>query len=211
MDEDAVWKKFDEEGDVLWFSDLKIAHDGGFGEVEALFTLDRFFWASVSMVMLIINLYFLCGLNIQTLVEKEWVLDTEKSKNIKHVHLIIDPIIGLFTHERVDPMIILAFLELALLLMLLFRTTSLLVAILLARCNEQTPRLWHRTVEIFWGRLPDLMTMSGMRLLNYVTPSIFIPALSQELSRARQHPWLARVMSMSGFFAGSSNLWHHRV
>eukprot|EP00419_Tripos_fusus_P039337 CAMPEP_0172775518 /NCGR_PEP_ID=MMETSP1074-20121228/198113_1 /TAXON_ID=2916 /ORGANISM="Ceratium fusus, Strain PA161109" /LENGTH=189 /DNA_ID=CAMNT_0013612145 /DNA_START=468 /DNA_END=1037 /DNA_ORIENTATION=+ len=41
--------------------------------------------------------------------------------------------------------------------------------------------------------------MSSMRLLNYVTPSIFIPALSQELSRARQHPWLARVMSMSGF------------
>merc|ERR1712079_685071 len=49
------------------------------------------------------------------------------------------------------------------------------------------------------GRLPDLMSMSSLRLLNYVTPSIFIPALTQELKRGREQPWLTWVLYMSRF------------
>lgn len=181
----TAWRRFNEASHPRrpWFSRLQIAEDGGFGEVGKLFTWDRFFYALLAVACLVLNLHVLSVPNVQALMGEQWLTgETDSNRN-----LIINACVGRLTDRRFNPKVLLAILELGLLGVLLVRMLHIIGAILLSCCVLCDPSIfWHHVCRLMWCSFPELMAMSSLRLLNYVTPSVFIPALSTALARGEK-------------------------
>jgi len=176
-----AWGRFSKDSQPgRWFSRLQIAEDGGFSEVPKLFQWDRFFYALLSFGSLVLNLYVLSVPNVEALEKEQWLTGVTDSNR----HLVINACIGYLTDTRLNPKVLLAILELGLLGVLLAGMFHTVGAILLSSCVLcDASVFWHHVWHLLASRLPELMMSSSLRLLNIVTPSVFVPSLSRVLAQ----------------------------
>merc|ERR1719507_1826011 len=59
----------------------------------------------------------------------------------------------------------------------------------------------HAIVHLFWGVIPALSALSAMRMLNYVTTAIFMPAFSKKVKRVYEGHGHYPKLELAGFFA----------
>lgn len=104
--------------------------------------------------------------------------------------------------KRLNPRMFVAILEIVLMggmLLRLFRNMRV------AFFEKSHGLRWHAVTRIFWDIIPLMQTISAMRLLNYITPGVFVPALMIHIKRS-----LGRHCSKHGLpifvFAGQALL-----
>lgn len=170
-----------------FFRKLHIARDGGFSQVAHLFTWSRFLWAAVTIGSILINISFILWPNITNLVEHDWIID--KTDRLT----ILNRIILGWMNKELRSEIYIAIIELVLILLLLLRALFYLGVALWTLSADQM-YAWHSIAHFFFDLVPELGTFSAMRLLNFVTPTIFIPMLNVQVLDA-----IARKGRMLGF------------
>lgn len=197
LDVASVWDDFDR--DPSFFSEVRIARDGGFSEVPSLLEIDRFFFGALSVCFILMNAYFLAVPNIQLLANERWLLDYDQEVSASRSHRLIvtNAPVRLVSGKEFHPQVLLALLELSLFVVMLVQVFCLVLNVFgvgSRTVSSKAAHRWHAVAVLFWDMLPHLMTFSGVHLLNHVTPSIFIPALTIKVKsvvhhRSRRH-WL---------------------
>jgi len=168
------------EKDHKFFSNLCIAHDGGFTEVHILFTNDRLFWGAVAIMSLALNLYFLFWPNVDILIESDvW---HDKTGGILFFNNVV---LGKMDKE-LYPKVFIAIFELFLLVWLFFQA-GLHIGIALFFRKTDKAQSWHRIAHFFFDSVPELTTLSSMRLLYFVTPSVLAPGIYTKVKRSLRH------------------------
>merc|ERR1712062_246986 len=153
---------------------LDIAEDGGFSEVPRMFSKIRYAFALLHVGFFVMNCYILVFVNINEIAGKS--LMEEKAAD-DSLPLLLNRICSLGSDRELRPQVILGVHEL-----LLFTGFTLTCVICIVRIlfNDRVHR-WHSVATLFFEVVPEMCSMSAMRLLYFVAPAVFIPSLTAHI------------------------------
>jgi len=153
------------------------ALDGGLNnEVGELWDSARWVQASMSILLLCINIRALFFVNLQELMQQDSWFDQRGDSE----HLLTNrAVLQGFRWSSRSPKVIRADALVAIIEMLLFAflVCRLLVRMRTAIGASHAVIRWSAVQSFFWEDLAQLATTSGMKLLYYVTPQVFIRSL----------------------------------
>lgn len=165
------------EANPCFFRRLEIAHDGGLSSVDGLFQRSRFAQAAMTVAGVCVNVWFLIQPNLMTLTTmSEWIVP----KSAANSPTIINRVGCSSCEHELHPAVLVAMLELLLVTVLLLLSLAYVFRSVWFASTDQTSR-WDAVSTLLLELVPELGSMSAMRLLNYITPSIFVPALTVQI------------------------------
>eukprot|EP00929_Paragymnodinium_shiwhaense_P006161 TRINITY_DN10903_c0_g1_i2.p1 TRINITY_DN10903_c0_g1~~TRINITY_DN10903_c0_g1_i2.p1 ORF type:complete len:381 (-),score=32.52 TRINITY_DN10903_c0_g1_i2:482-1624(-) len=171
-----------------FFSQLSFAPDGGLSKVHELWTLDKWLWAVLKVAWLVLNVMTIVFSGARNIYCQEchgwrklWVprdrfLVTDLLWEITMCR-------GVEVCEYPNMALWLAVVEM-LILMGLFCYGLRLVILAVRDDSAGTVHRWHYIAVFFWYMPPLIVSFSGMRALYFVAPSVFLPALAQEITKS---------------------------
>jgi hypothetical protein len=195
LDSRDPWTKYKDDPQPNIFANLKLAHDGGFGEVGQLFTSSRWSSAVLMVVFVIYNVEYIITLDYGFIrdpnnVEGYTAAEIKKINSdfyltrsfyrpvldlINRVHgsIVLDP-------EHIVPTQVLGLLEFVGLMY------YLLVGVLnfLGMAIFTGKRRWFAVQTFFWDLLPVLSVYSALKLLDKIVPAVLTANLTMELALA---------------------------
>mmetsp|Transcript_87374 Transcript_87374/g.187367 ORF Transcript_87374/g.187367 Transcript_87374/m.187367 type:complete len:430 (+) Transcript_87374:110-1399(+) len=188
-----------------FFSKLHIAQDGGLNEVGSLFYADRFVWAFVNVLCILVNIWFVVQPNIDTLSDptKVWLIPQRPERFLLSTRALR----AVSSSEKeIDPDLLVAAIELG-----LFAVRILTIAFSLGRIlwyvnEDKSPVLWDAVADFFFESLPDLSSFSAMSFLYYISPSVFFPQVGHKLTAVRRRN--CRLYGMPLHFFMLTRAWY---
>lgn len=183
----AIWDKF--EARPAFFNQVDMAEDGGFTELQSLYNYHRFLWAFVSTGCLIMNLSFILVPNVSILITvpvSEWMAPVTGAQRWFLVNTFVRNLLRLLRTspggetECLNPDVLLALLELGMLAYYLAHA----VGAMYRMSFHSGCALWHGVADLFWDIIPELSVFSAMKSLNFVSPQVLVPDLTQKVQRA---------------------------
>eukprot|EP00929_Paragymnodinium_shiwhaense_P078100 TRINITY_DN40406_c0_g1_i2.p1 TRINITY_DN40406_c0_g1~~TRINITY_DN40406_c0_g1_i2.p1 ORF type:complete len:397 (-),score=45.35 TRINITY_DN40406_c0_g1_i2:244-1434(-) len=177
-----------------FFRHLSFAEDGGLSKVAALWTVDKWLWAALKVIFFVLNVETIVSSSMHTiksgeplLVERDRFLITDflwetcVCQWLEGTGLDIKVDSGNCAYPNVAYW--LAIVELSI-LAFMFCYALRLLTLIMCQGTDSSVHQWHYTAVLFWYLTPLIVSFSGMRALYFIAPSIFIPALGQEITKA---------------------------
>mmetsp|Transcript_127893 Transcript_127893/g.368401 ORF Transcript_127893/g.368401 Transcript_127893/m.368401 type:complete len:399 (-) Transcript_127893:26-1222(-) len=167
-----AWSRFAHQATPNIFEDIVIAEDGGLSEVEQLWSPMRYLSAALSIGFIVSNVYYIIFVDVKILMEMPPSDDFADAEVSKPMFLVTAPVSNLIFHKRngshADDLI--AYLELLGITVILAQTLHLLCTAYGAKSERLR---WFALDQFFWQSIPELSSYSAMRLLHYVSPTVF--------------------------------------
>jgi len=176
-----VWAQYQNETNPVFFCREKIviAEDGGLAEVPSLFHWSRFLGAGIMVACVVMNLYVLLVPNIAVLArdDVEWFF--EGGDDPSYSQLGVTGLTCYFHPEGklMEPGVELAFLELAMLALLIAQAAYMAATVVVWKFHPS--HAWYSIARFFWDFVPEVSTLSAMKMLYFVAPSIVAPDLTR--------------------------------
>lgn len=219
VDLEALWARL--ERDPAFF-DVRIARDGGFSEIPQLFTKMRWVNSTVSVAFIAMNIWAILNFSIPVLVNDTMFVDVNDSNTPDHPNTTPTPdflilcrcntfISELFgSTSIIRPAKVMAIAELFLLTLL---AGKLGINCVKGYINKKPHQRWYAVSTIFSEDLNRIMTLSALKALNYVAPSVLVPKLMSFLLpevRCKELSWclVKRIFcAIVGYDAFLLKLW----
>jgi len=177
---EKMWDQYERDPD--FFKEIEIAKDGGFSEVDELIGGMRYISAAMAVGFVLLNvgtIFYINGSLILSagldnnstqifLVTKQFALEPLAAGPLPQIQAFI-------TNDKA----IYATLELLMITVYVLRMGCNAWAI---ACPSNEMARWVGVQELFWNSLPEAATISCVKLLNYVTPAVLLPALTQSIA-----------------------------
>jgi len=171
--------------DIFGQSDVKIANDGGIGDVHKLLYPMQYISALSLAVFCVGNvtaLFYtdLSALGVKMAVIAQGAAGPEQKQQVLFTHMVLAHILGKELMPLVEQHVTLSLplLELALTSILLLRILRFALCAIFAgtffNVRSYEFKRWWFTVTLFWDFIPQLASFSAMRMLYHVTPSVFM-------------------------------------
>jgi len=180
IDAEKLWAQYTNKADDF-FAHLHIDSDGGLDHVEAtLFTGERWVWSSLSISFLVLNIYYVFILNLFTVMQfdEEYAEEVDAMTNRA---LLTNTIFYYVSGRELHPKVLLAILELC--MFVFFLGIQTVVALYHIFTSKSHAVRWHGVATLYWQILPEVSSMSAMKLLSFVVPSLLIGALTKEVKK----------------------------
>mmetsp|Transcript_62416 Transcript_62416/g.145274 ORF Transcript_62416/g.145274 Transcript_62416/m.145274 type:complete len:362 (+) Transcript_62416:55-1140(+) len=169
--EQAVWDYFVEKPNRDFFKDITITPDGGFSEVLELWRPSRWFTALITVLFLLMNLYYTFLIDMLLLKKSS---DKELQLPMISRGLFQKVANWLFRFLGQDPPVVKADKCVAAIELIL--TTQMLLHMvycsMMAMISADGFQKWSNAERVWWSQIPKLYSYSAMRLLHFVSPQV---------------------------------------
>lgn len=190
--EDKLWEQYVDHPDPDIFENIIVAKDGGFSEIDHL-------WSKLRIVSAVTVMFYLFS-NTYSLVYEDLgqILHSRESQHFllsQEAVSIINACYHQWTGKNdigVTGQDMICCLELAALLALWCRFLWLLYTVGVA--SSRSGRKWLSVQAAVWEALPELCSFSAMRALHFVTPAIIMSNATQKRAAlAEEGVWTKTV------------------
>lgn len=162
-------------GNYDFFHEVELARDGGLSEVRELWSWSRWLSASMACLLIVSNLATL-GINDLTHIREAWDVWLQEPSLSAFAKDMVMGLVWLFglggggaTH-KITGVAMFSMIEVLLSVALLCRAVCAAWMSRFARGEER--KTWQRVAFFYWRLVPELGSISGMRLLHFMSPGV---------------------------------------
>lgn len=186
VDLEEMWAKYQAEPN--FFKAIAIAKDGGFSEVDELVGVMRYVAGGLTLSFVALNIWSLISINLP-------IVFRDESKEQQPIFLITTYYITTSLGWDDAPGVqVAATIEL---LFIIAQILRILVNVYYILFPAHEMWKWHAVQELVWRVIPEAATMSTLKLLNYVTPAVLLPAISGALAKCSDSGAVDALASLS--------------
>jgi len=181
VDLEKMWLEYKDNHN--FFHQIELARDGGMSEASELIGTQRYIFGALPIIFVLMNVYSILTVNLTYLIEVAQPPSVNETNATDATdvflvtrHFILDP---LGVNIPSGGAGVIGIVEMFAVLAYVLRCFYWLFRI--ACPPEEEYAKWQAVQEFFWNALPEASTISAVKLLNYVTPQVLLPALVDQL------------------------------